>query len=390
MKKFERVRWHGDARVGEQATLFRAIAARANDPALDSSDMGVPPKSSAGGFANASKADYDKLKNVGRYLVDKPGHVWHFKVVDGNPGEMITHTDTDFAGCPKTRRCTSWGVVLRAGHPIKSYSKTQSTVCLSSAEAELGGILTAASVSFGLQSVARDLGTEWSIELRADASAAIGICRRRGLGKVRHLHTADLWVQDRLKSGDFALRKTPGSENIADMMTKYLARPDLVKHIAAMNVRVEEGRASLAPKIAEDITAKDVQATAAARPQNSEDKRGREKGSAAPATPAKTKDPKDKKSSPSGASGLRGGRLPADQPPPLDPTKEGGERQTQAQDARKARRRLDQKDQVKPGKRGRVQKGKRGRPSADQAAAEASHRSSAKIPESACMSRGEC
>ena len=104
----------------------------------------------------------------------------------------------------------------------------------------------------GLQSVALDLGLEWAIELKADASAAIGICRRRGLGKVRHLHTADLWVQDLLKSGDFALRKTPGSENIADMMTKYLARPDLSKHIAAMHIYVEQGRADLAPKIAED------------------------------------------------------------------------------------------------------------------------------------------
>ena len=112
------------------------------------------------------------------------------------------------------------GGVLRGAHPIKSYSKTQTTVCLSSAEAELQGIVAAASISLGLQSVAHDLGFDWPIELRADASAAIGICRRRGLGKVRHLHTADLWVQDRLKSGDFALRKTPGSQNIADMMTK--------------------------------------------------------------------------------------------------------------------------------------------------------------------------
>ena len=137
---------------------------------------------------------------------------------------MVTYTDTDFAGCPRTRRSTSGGAVLRGRHTIKAYSKTQTTVCLSSAEAELGGIVTAASTSLGLQSVAKDLGLEWTIELRADASAAIGICRRRGLGKVRHLHTADLWVQDRLKTGDFSLRKTPGASNIADMMTKYLPR----------------------------------------------------------------------------------------------------------------------------------------------------------------------
>ena len=104
----------------------------------------------------------------------------------------------------------------------------------------------------GLQSVAKDLGLDWSIELRADASAAIGICRRRGLGKVLHLHTADLWVQDRLKAGDVSLRKTPGADNIADMMTKYLPRADLEKHVSAMGLYPEEGTALSAPRIAED------------------------------------------------------------------------------------------------------------------------------------------
>lgn len=149
------------------------------------------------------------------------------------------------------------GVILRGKHTIKAYSKTQSTVCLSSAEAELGGIVTAASTSLGMQSIAKDLGFDWSIELRADASAAIGICRRRGLGKVRHLHTADLWVQDKLKAGDFALRKTPGVENIADMMTKYLPRADLERHTRSLDLHPEEGRATSAPRNAEDPAAKE-------------------------------------------------------------------------------------------------------------------------------------
>ena len=80
---------------------------------------------------------------------------------------------------------------MRGVHLIKAYSQTQTTVCLSSAEAELGGIVKAASHGLGLQSVAADLGLHWSLELRSDAAAAIGICRRRSLGRVRHLHVAD-------------------------------------------------------------------------------------------------------------------------------------------------------------------------------------------------------
>ena len=56
----------------------------------------------------------------------------------------------------------------------------------------------------------------------SDATAAIGISRRRGLGKVRHLATADLWMQDRIRKGDFTLDKILGSDNPSDMLTSNL------------------------------------------------------------------------------------------------------------------------------------------------------------------------
>ena len=52
------------------------------------------------------------------------------------------------------------------------------------------------SEALGIQSVVRDLGAELEPEVHADSFAAIGICRRCGIGKVRHLAVAQLWVQD--------------------------------------------------------------------------------------------------------------------------------------------------------------------------------------------------
>ena len=85
--------------------------------------------------------------------------------------------------------------------------------------------------------------------LFTDATAAIGICRRRGLGKIRHLHVADLWVQDRLKRGDFALEKIPGAENPADILTKHVARDLMTKHMMNMGLASESGRADSAPSL---------------------------------------------------------------------------------------------------------------------------------------------
>ena len=93
------------------------------------------------------------------------------------------------------------------GHILKCWSKTQSTVALSSAEAELTGICQSAGEGLGLQAMCADLGVEVKLRIFSDATAAIGICRRRGLGRVRHLAVADLWVQDRLRSTDFELLK---------------------------------------------------------------------------------------------------------------------------------------------------------------------------------------
>ena len=87
----------------------------------------------------------------------------------------------------------------------------------------------------------------FEVTVKTDATAAIGICRRRGLGKIRHLAVADLWVQDKLRSKDFNLEKVPGPENPADALTKHLDRASLQKHLATMGLTVETGRAESAP-----------------------------------------------------------------------------------------------------------------------------------------------
>ena len=59
-------------------------------------------------------------------------------------------------------------------------------------------------------------------EMLAGISAAIGIARRKGLGKSRHLDVTDLWIQDRIKSKAIHLSKVAGAENVADILTKYV------------------------------------------------------------------------------------------------------------------------------------------------------------------------
>ena len=58
---------------------------------------------------------------------------------------------------------------------------------LSSAEAELYGFIKGTTEALGIQAWGRDLGLEMTVRMHADSAAAIGICRRSGIGRARHI-----------------------------------------------------------------------------------------------------------------------------------------------------------------------------------------------------------
>ena len=67
-----------------------------------------------------------------------------------------------------------------------------------------------------------DLGVQCQIEIGIDAAATIGVVKRQGVGRVRHLDVRFLWVQEKISSGEFHIRKVLGTENAADLFTKFL------------------------------------------------------------------------------------------------------------------------------------------------------------------------
>ena len=160
---------------------------------------------------------------------------------------ISAYVDTDVAGCKATRRSTSGGVALYGTHTVKHRSKTQTTVCLSSGEAELRGIGDGLAQALGLQSIARDLGMTWRIDMHTDATAAIGIACRLGMGQIKHLDVTDLWIQEKLNSKLAYLHKVLGTENPADIFTKYTDRAILNVALGKMSMHYVDGRSDVAP-----------------------------------------------------------------------------------------------------------------------------------------------
>ena len=100
--------------------------------------------------------------------------------------------------------------------------------------------------------ICRDFGLERAPYLRADASAGIAMASRRGVGKVRHLHTQALWIQQQVADKRLTLQKERGDENLADFPTKHVDRAVMLRHLIAMNFHIVSGSSRIAKGIARD------------------------------------------------------------------------------------------------------------------------------------------
>ena len=138
---------------------------------------------------------------------------------------------------------------MRGAHVLKHWSTTQPSIALSSGEAELVSVVRGACEGIGIRSLLEDLGCSANVELHTDASAAMGMAQRTGVGRVRHLDTRLLWIQDKVKDGEIKIYKIDGSINPSDILTKYLASDVMTSHLTRMGCTMLDGRAALAPNV---------------------------------------------------------------------------------------------------------------------------------------------
>ena len=132
---------------------------------------------------------------------------------------------------------------MRGKHHIKSWSVTQKRVTLSSAEAELGALVKAASETIGITQMAEGLGDEVAAEVYVDSSAALSVTQRKGSGKMRHVRIGQLWVQEVAEKDELKFRKIKGEDSPADLGTKHLTKKKIDELTSKISLHEAEGRA---------------------------------------------------------------------------------------------------------------------------------------------------
>ena len=155
-------------------------------------------------MASPEVHDWEKAKRIAKYLKGKPRAIQHF----------------------------AFGKIApQLGGFTKSWSSAQTTIALSSAEAELYAMSRCAQHALSLVSVASDLNIELHPTIHTDASAALSIAYRSGAGgRTRHVKVQYLWVQGAVSRKDLRVAKVGTSENPADMLTKFLSAESFGRH----------------------------------------------------------------------------------------------------------------------------------------------------------------
>ena len=136
------------------------LAARANYWALDLSDIQCATKEICRDMSKPTTGSMAKIKRLARYLLEYPQTIIKFSAEknDWNSSRIDVYSDSDWAGCTRTRRSTTGGVMMVDGGVTKTWSSMQATVAQSSGEAEYYAMVRAAAEALGMQSIMRELG----------------------------------------------------------------------------------------------------------------------------------------------------------------------------------------------------------------------------------------
>lgn len=163
------------------------------------------------------------VKRIFRYLKGTTNHgLWYPK---GKPLDLYAFTDADWAGCVDDRKSTS-GVAFFIGDCLVSWSsKKQSSVSLSTAEAEYIAAAECCTQIIWMKQMLKDMHIQFEdpILIFCDNTSAISISKNPVMhSKTKHIPIKYHFLREQVANQAVQLSYIPSKEQIADIFTKPL------------------------------------------------------------------------------------------------------------------------------------------------------------------------
>jgi len=153
---------------------------------------------------------------------------------------VIAYADADLAGDEDTRKSTTGFALLLHGGVVSWMSKLQSTVALSTAEAETIAGVEAVKQIMHLRLFLRELGQEQlsPTTVWEDNNAAIALAHGKEQSKrAKHYQMKVAFLNEQHQRGVFSYEKVGTKEQLGDQFTKALPRDDFCRYRDWMGVR---------------------------------------------------------------------------------------------------------------------------------------------------------
>jgi hypothetical protein len=172
-------------------------------------------------MANPGKAHWEAVKWILRYL---KGTINTALCFGEDTCQISGFVDSDYAGDLDRRRSTTGYVFKIHGAPVSWRSMLQSTVALSTTEAEYMAVAEGVKEALWLRGLLGDLGVEQErVRLMCDSQSAIHLAKNQvHHARTKHIDVRYHFVRDVIEEGHISLTKVHTDENPADMLTKVV------------------------------------------------------------------------------------------------------------------------------------------------------------------------
>jgi hypothetical protein len=200
--------------------------------------------------ADPCERHYDALKHVVQYLLGSKNKGIYFRKTDGCP-LWDFYCDSDWAGCPNTRRSTSGYLLKFMGGPLLAVSRRQKNVTLSSCEAEYCTFTDCAKDILWAKGLAKFFKCPFPkpADLRCDNVTAKHMAegkakqnRTKHIDALRkHIGVKYHFIRELVDFGELSLTYVDTTQNESDILTKPMARTKF--HSAATKLLNESASA---------------------------------------------------------------------------------------------------------------------------------------------------
>ncbi|KAL5858125.1 hypothetical protein ACOSQ3_005583 [Xanthoceras sorbifolium] len=173
-------------------------------------------------MSNPGKEHWQAVKWIMRYLRGTTDSCLEF---GRSKGHLVGYVDSDYAGDLDRRRSIT-GYVFTLGDTAISWKATlQSTVALSTTEAEYMAVVEAIKEAIWMRGLFGELSLDHKvIVVHCDSQSAIHLTKDQMFHeRTKHIDVKYHFVRDIISQGDISVKKIGTADNPADMLTKSLS-----------------------------------------------------------------------------------------------------------------------------------------------------------------------